>query len=45
MPSSKVKIKYPLWLLIGYLLVARLLLVTSKHSQALVLNKIKTIEN
>ena len=23
MPSSKIKIKYPLWLLVGYLLVAR----------------------
>ena len=38
-PSFKVKIKCPLWLLIGYSLVTRWLLVTIKHSQALLLNK------
>ena len=38
-PSFKVKIKSPLWLLVGYSLVTRCILVTIKHSQALVLNK------
>ena len=41
MPSSKKKIKSPLWLLVVYSLVTRWLLVTIKHLQELVLNKSK----
>ena len=39
MPSSKVKLKSPLSLLDGYSLITHCLLVTNKHSQALVLKK------
>ena len=45
MPSSKIKIKYLLWLLLGYSLVTRWLLVIIKYSQALVQKKTKAVEN